>query len=942
MAAVGDDSSATLAGPAPSTEAVLDVGSRVARYVVLKRVARGGMGVIYLAYDEDLDRRVALKILAGDDGADGKARLLREAQAMAKLSHPNVVAVFDVGTVDDQVFLAMEFIDGVTLRAWCKSDRRTAREIVTAYLQAGRGLEAAHAAGILHRDFKPANVLADPSGRVRVLDFGLARFDGASTPLDADAMATTLPVETSTQEPLTRVGALLGTPGYMAPEQLRGEHVDPRTDEFAFCVSLFEALFGAKPYQGKTLSDLLASIEAGKVVLPGRPALRVPRGVRGAILRGLSPRPGDRFPSMKVLLEELERGLSTPRRQLAIGAAALGAAALAGVLVLRPAPVNACKGADDEVAAAWGPAQRDAVRATFDRSGGAAPVESFERARERLDRYAAAWARMRTDSCVATRVRGVQSDEALDLRTACLDQRKNELAATVNLLAKANAKLVDDAVTTVSALTTLDGCADVASLRSPYALPRDPAQRRATEAVRKELAEATALLHADKLEEAEGPLTTARQDAKLLGNRQLEAQALAALGKVKDTEGETDAAYSMMRQAAFESNVARDDVAEASASTELVFIAGYKMDRAAEGDLYASFAEAAIERAGPSDERRGKLLRHRAHVLYGRGEHDKSLPLYREALALYQRAFGKDSLEASFVEQDIADDLFSLGRMREAKEAYESSIAKVVAAGGPSHPRMILALSNLSIIEHAYGDAPAAVSAARRALATVRGQNSAAVEARLALANALGLEGNLLEAEKEIGPAIAERGRMYGTTSWWVGGDHFDWSQTLLRRHLDAMAAREADESIALLARSDSAADTLREARQIRAITLARLGHARDARAEGEAALAEEEKASPATSPRLLKALLAIGEAALGVRDPPRALAALERAAQIADTAEGYPEFHADIDLALARALVASRGDPTRARALAARAADAYEKLGLAEPARSARAVAAK
>src|ERR1022692_3659392 len=246
----------------------------VGRYRLLRLVGRGGMGEVYAAHDPELDRRVAIKILRAKARPDDieAARLLREAQAVAKLSHPNVVAIHDVGTAAGRMFLAMELVEGETLAVWLDRRRHSIEEILRMFAMAGRGLAAAHRVGIVHRDFKPQNVMVSRDETARVMDFGLAARGGTA----------------SRNEPrLTRVGSILGTPLYMSPEQLLGQPVDPRADQFSFCVALWEALYGARPFEGATLLEIRLAV-LGDRPRPGPLQARVPRRVRAMLERGLS------------------------------------------------------------------------------------------------------------------------------------------------------------------------------------------------------------------------------------------------------------------------------------------------------------------------------------------------------------------------------------------------------------------------------------------------------------------------------------------------------------------------------------------------------------------------------------------------------------------------------------------------------------------------------
>ena len=313
----------------------LTVGDRVGRYLVLSTLGAGGMGVVFSAYDPQLDRKVALKLLRANLGAHAKearTRLKREAQAIAQLSHPNVVGVYDVGATDDgDVYIAMEFVEGDTLTTWLRAWPRTWREILDVFHQAARGLMAAHSVGLLHRDFKPDNVLVGSDGRVRVTDFGLAR-----SVLGPDEAVGARPAGSPLHVDLTATGTVLGTPRYMPPEQLEGPNIDARSDQFSFCVALYEALYGAHPLPGGTAVGML---ERGERALPPPESTRVPAAIGRAVLRGLEPDRAKRFPGMSALVAELA---PPPKRSharvvaIALGVVALAGATAAGMVITRP------------------------------------------------------------------------------------------------------------------------------------------------------------------------------------------------------------------------------------------------------------------------------------------------------------------------------------------------------------------------------------------------------------------------------------------------------------------------------------------------------------------------------------------------------------------------------------------------------------------------------
>ena len=301
-------------------------GNILGRYIMLDQLGEGGMGVVYAAYDPKLDRRVALKLLRPSDLGEGaydpvrsaslRSCLLREAQALAKLTHPNVVAVFDVGEFDETVFIAMEHVRGTTWRSWSEQQTRSWRDVVGVGIQAGRGLAAAHQAGIVHRDFKPDNVLVDTQDRAYVLDFGLARAIDSSS----EATAQHVGIESSGDASASANSATItGTPPYMPPEQFSGL-TDARSDQFSFCAALFEMLTGRRAFCGSHASNHESAIHRIRASYPEN--RRVPRHLRDAISRGLENDPARRFASMQDLLDALTHDPWRQTRRAVIGVVA--------------------------------------------------------------------------------------------------------------------------------------------------------------------------------------------------------------------------------------------------------------------------------------------------------------------------------------------------------------------------------------------------------------------------------------------------------------------------------------------------------------------------------------------------------------------------------------------------------------------------------------------
>jgi serine/threonine protein kinase len=317
-------------------------GATIDRYHIIEQIGQGGMGIVYAAFDPQLRRKVAVKLLRADSAdidTSGEVRLLREAQAMAQLSHPNVVQVYDLGVAGNQVFVAMEYVEGTTLTAWLKSEPRTVDQILDAFAWAGLGLWAAHNVGLVHRDFKPSNVLLSADGRVRVTDFGLARAsaDQAPAPLPQGPLRTPRSGERMFAT-VTETGAMIGTPAYMAPEQFGGAACDERADQFAFCATLFEALYKVHPFTdglGTPMPSLLGSLT------PRPPGSPVPPAVHAVLERGLASQRDARFASMDHLLRALEEArLAPPARMRVRTVVAIAAACgvlLAGAFAIRSA-----------------------------------------------------------------------------------------------------------------------------------------------------------------------------------------------------------------------------------------------------------------------------------------------------------------------------------------------------------------------------------------------------------------------------------------------------------------------------------------------------------------------------------------------------------------------------------------------------------------------------
>ncbi|HEX5058491.1 MAG TPA: serine/threonine-protein kinase [Kofleriaceae bacterium] len=504
--------------------------TRLGRYVILSELGRGGMSVVYVAYDPTLDRRVALKVVRGDKLTTAhRARLHREAQALARLSHPSVVTVFDVGDLTDDTFVAMELIDGMSLRDWLKT-KRTWREIIKVILAAGRGLAAAHAAGIVHRDIKPDNIVIATSGAVKVVDFGLARdlgdrsietgehsgddLDQSASSYDSGRHSGSISSSSGSSRPLdtiTQMGNVVGTPAYMPPEaRSKRPEADERSDQFSLCVTIYEALYGQKPFKVSRkgvldraeMPTVADDPEADMRTLAAAPPrdTDVPAWLQKVVSRGLAVEPGQRYPSVNALLADLDRDPQRTRRRIAAAAGALLAVAgVATFITSRVMPTEqvaakpSCSTGDERINAVWNPQRLAAMKASPAARGAPWVAGAIDAFGARVDKYAGEWKAMYVESCQATRVNGIQSEEALDLRTACLDRHLESLGALVNLMADAKVETLRRAGEVVDNLPPVADCADVKALRLVVKRPTDPKVIARLDAIDRNLAQLSAL-----------------------------------------------------------------------------------------------------------------------------------------------------------------------------------------------------------------------------------------------------------------------------------------------------------------------------------------------------------------------------------------------------------------------------------------------------------------
>jgi len=731
---------ATLAAHTTAAPRPREQPTQIGRFTVIRELGSGGMGVVYAAYDEQLDRKVAIKLLHAEpehDTTQGHARLLREAQALARLSHPNVVAVYEVGSFFGHVFLAMEYVQGASLRAWLEAAPRPWREVLRVFTQAGRGLAAAHAAGLVHRDFKPDNAIVGDDGRVRVLDFGLAR---APEPAEANSAAeqrTTEVTRNTLSSQLTVAGAVVGTPAYIAPELYMRLPADARSDQFAFCVALWEALYGQRPFRGETLQALAMTICEGQLT-PPPPGRRVPAWLHAAMVRGLDPDPARRFASMDALLTAIARDPERARVRL-LGAAVLACVAAMmglGVRNVMASREGLCTGGAARIISVWGQEQKDSLAAALVATGVPYARDTAARVGLRLDAYAAAWAAAHRDACEDTAVRKEQSQELLELRMACLEGRRAALGETVALLREAEAPMLERAVQTAQALPAIEPCANASYVRAEHPLPTTAAEAIAEAAARKRFERVRALLNANRSHAAETELL---QVAPETLPQHLAPELALLRAHVDKARSRYQASRAGYEQAYMAARRLGDDTTAREAATNMLQHLDADHRLRPLWDLWSQLSQVEVDRSGSvSDHLSLRLTRanylRAAATEYSRaydtlagaieaceadrecrssslspylmaglgliyselGDGEAALELHRRALARRIELYGPRHPNVARSLDSIGGALELLGRLEEAAQAQEEALALRLAAFGRDHMTVAESYNNLA------------------------------------------------------------------------------------------------------------------------------------------------------------------------------------------------------------------------------------------------------
>lgn len=662
---------ATISSPSWDAHSAGDIvgpGAQVGRYEVLEEVGAGAMGVVFRARDPELDRDVALKLvrvlgLGPNEAEQARVRLLREAVAMAKLSDPNVIAVYEASVVGDSVFIAMEFVDGVDMASWLEAEHSW-EAVVDRFIEAGRGLAAAHAADVLHRDFKPANVLLGPGSRVRVTDFGLASRVGARVVdhLPSDASDGT---------------SVRGTPAYMSPEAQAGGVLDARSDQYSFGVSLCEALSHKRHSAGQ---------------LPSIPA---PARIVRIIRRTVQKNPQERFSSMDALVEALERARKLRRRAVIAGAVTLVAtgALLVGLQTAGTESERSCGTGKDQVEALWDQERRGQAERAFASSELPYASDVFRTAAANLDGFGQDWAASYQDACEDTHVRHEQSEALLDLRMQCLRDELRPLGTAAKLFSRANAAIVGRAISISRVGDGLERCANVALLTRETARPGGAVADAEIERISEAYAAVRGLGLEGKQAEALTQAKALLLDAKAVGYKRMEAAIVGHVGELEWRTGDVESAVENLYEGVAAAELAHADDIRGGTLSTLVAVIGFEQARYAEALEIARIAELALRGLGDQG-RLANLMSNRGSIYFAKGEFDKASADYSAAHQIMQGEYPANDARMGQIINNLALMHEQGGAHAKAALRYTEALDIYEQALGPSHPQIALSLAN--------------------------------------------------------------------------------------------------------------------------------------------------------------------------------------------------------------------------------------------------------
>ncbi len=722
----------------------VEPGDTLGRYQVVRLIGQGGMGRVFEGIDPDLARSVAIKVLyrlwQGRDTTADQQRLRREAKALAILSHPNVVQVYDVGSTDGHVWIAMELVQGPTLATWLDQPR-TPAEILAVFGHAAQGLAAAHRTGLVHRDFKLTNVIVEPSGRARVLDFGL------STALQTEGQDSPTPSAAVDPDPdlfTNDVGQRVGTPMYMSPEQLHGGATDARSDQFSFCVCLHLALHGRYPPQ---VLDQSPRDMSHQIVVRAE----VPPAVTRVLARGMAAQAERRHRELDEVMPAVHRAYRPwhARWPTRAGVATMAVGGLAWAAW--PAPGKACGGAPQRVAAIWNVERGEQLERALV-TDDAHSAQTWSLARGRFDQYARRWADIHRHACEA----GRRDATGLDRRMACLDRGLAGLGGATEAIVQRDAD-AQAALEATFGLSPPERCLDPETF-DDEPVPDDPSVAVRVELVRQAVARIDGMRHAGAYQTVLEQLDPVLAEAEALGYGPLVAEVLAAKAEATNGLRDVDGSRSLLERAYEEATSSGHGVQALRASIDLVWVVGVLGRAPDDAAPWVRRAEALLEREGGAPRIAAELQRNRGLLAYARGEYAVAIEgLERSASAL--EAAGDTGPTLGNVYNNLGVNRQLLGQLAEAAAAYQQALNIYDRAYGGDHPLSGQVLANLGVAQRRLGDRVAGRASLERSVEVISktmGPDNPAVYAPLVnLGNLDVVEGHPLRAVPKIERAIA-------------------------------------------------------------------------------------------------------------------------------------------------------------------------------------------
>jgi tetratricopeptide (TPR) repeat protein/predicted Ser/Thr protein kinase len=773
-----DETLASAGGPTPvKASPRLEPGTQVGRYTISGEIGSGAMGVVYSAHDPELDRGVALKIVDRLSSRRSKDReaFFTEARSLAKLSSPYVVAVFDVGRFGEGLFIAMEQIAGNTLEDWLAEGKRDRSAIIDIYVQAGRGLADAHAAGIVHGDFKPHNVMVDETGRARVLDFGLARPAQDATQ--------------SSQEPLKDARPRGGTPAYMAPELFAGESGEAAADQFGFCVALWEGLVGERPFPGSSVPAIVTSIAMGRI-RPIPSSARVPRWLQAALRRGLSARPEDRWPSMQALLRELTR----PRRGITTGLVAiavLGVSATAFAFGTQQDERAECERAIEGRLDFWDDERAASVQEALLKTALPYAERVAERVDTTADAYVEKWRVAAVDVCTTP-----ETERPPKLRAAaqaCLEDRRMQFDALATLMLKVTKEDLPLVSGTIDGLPSVEDCThDVKLAAETQGEPDDASTAKQVASAQAQLSRVWALGRLGHYPEAAALAANVTKEADAMGFVPLRFEAHLALGEQQVDLEQPDQAESHLRRA-YELAV---EMGNPKAQMDAALSLGFHFARLAEvepGRGWIFIAQALLVRPEIEDQTRARFHLIAAELDQADRRLEDAIVHQLRAHDILRRTEGEASIRYATQSLRLSHLLRKTDKLEEALELQVSAGKVLRAAFGVDHPHVADATNAqaLTLLDLGRPDEAAALfeEALRIWRRTLPADNSSVAFALVNLSRVRADVGEYAEALEFCEEALSVRERTLGVEHLHTSYTRADRAE-LLRRLGRAEEAR--------------------------------------------------------------------------------------------------------------------------------------------------------